>query len=123
MRLDGPCCRQLPGQHAVEIGPALDMPARPAGCTEARVVVGADLDAGRGHPAADVVVAARMLADAVDEEQRRPWGTGGRPGQRANRRGVGERLHRGTLAPQPGGRHHLRTPFRGPPGHATRRLL
>ena len=123
MRRDGPRCRQLAGQHAVEIGPAVEVPARPAGCAEARVVVGADFDPGRGHPAADVVVAARMLADAVDEEQRRPGRAGGRPGQHANRRGVGERLHRGTLAPEPGCRHHPPTPCRGPRGHAKRRLL
>jgi hypothetical protein len=51
----------------MEHRPARDVGARPAGGAESAVVVRVDVDPGRGHLPAHVVVSARMVAETVDE--------------------------------------------------------
>ena len=51
-------------------------PRRPARAAHAPVVVGADVEPGRGHPIADVLVAPGVLAQPVDEQDAGPRRSG-----------------------------------------------
>jgi hypothetical protein len=63
----------------VVLAPALDERPPAAGPAEAALVVGLDREARLRELASDVVVAARMLGQAVDEEDRGPRLAGGEP--------------------------------------------
>ena len=62
----------------MQLGPARDVAAPAARAAHAAVVVGPGLDAGRAQLVADVLVAAGVLAQAVDQQDRGPRRAGPR---------------------------------------------
>ena len=75
---DGPAACRRPdrgkpfGEVVVELGPALDVAAASARAAHAAMVVRPDIESGRGHLVADVLVATGVLAEAVDQQDECP---------------------------------------------------
>src|SRR4029079_332258 len=65
-------------EGVVEEAPPIDVPLRATARAVATLVVCVGVDPGGGQVIADVLVATGVLAETVDEEQRRPR-IGGRP--------------------------------------------
>ena len=80
----------------MELAPSLDMAAPAPGPTVPTMVVGPRVQAGRSELLADVLIAAGVFAQAVDQQQMAPWPAGPRT---AGRRLVGQPVPNQELGP------------------------